>query len=191
MAQCTGWVWHQLAILLCCLQVLADKTKAYVIDVCNKSSLNWCRDIKKFQDGESRMGCISLLPVPTVKGVLSDAPITLSMIQKKLNSYTQKSACHALSYARAVQATLLAQEDSASKEIDEMEEYLGLLQAKRDIIHIQVSEAEEQVGLVREALDSDGITENTGSTFDKPGKAHNNGVNSTKEPCNSHEEQVI
>lgn len=53
----------------------------------------------------------------------------------------------------------MAQEDSASKEIDEMEEYLGLLRAKRDIIHIQVSEAEEQVGLVREALDSDGIAE--------------------------------
>lgn len=53
----------------------------------------------------------------------------------------------------------MAQEDTASKEINEMEEYLGLLRAKRDIIHIRVSEADEQVGLVKEALDSDGIAE--------------------------------
>jgi len=57
-----------------------------------------------------------------------------TQIQKKLNSYTRKSARHAISYARAVWATLVAQEDTASKEIDEMEEYLGLLRAKRDII---------------------------------------------------------
>jgi hypothetical protein len=46
-----------------------------------------------------------------------------------------------------------------SKYIDEMEEYLGLLQAKRAMIQHQVTEADEQLGMVREALDSDGIAE--------------------------------
>jgi len=58
-----------------------------------------------------------------------------------------------------VRATLLAEEDSASKQIDEMEEYLGLLREKRALIQVRVSEADEQLGMVRDALDSDGIAE--------------------------------
>jgi hypothetical protein len=43
-----------------------------------------------------------------------------------------------------VRATALqAKEDYASKHIDEMEEYLGLLRAKRTMIQLQVSEADE------------------------------------------------
>ena len=64
-----------------------------------------------------------------------------------------------LTFARAVRATLLAEEDMASKKIDEMEVYLGLLRAKKTMIQIQVSEADEQLGMVKEALDSDGIAE--------------------------------
>ena len=56
-------------------------------------------------------------------------------------------------------ATLLAEEDCASKHIDEMEEYLGLLRTKRAMIQVRVSEADEQLGMVREALDTDGIGE--------------------------------
>ena len=40
-----------------------------------------------------------------------------------------------------------------------MEEYLGLLRAKKAMIQIRVSEADEQLGMVREALDGDGIGE--------------------------------
>jgi hypothetical protein len=58
-----------------------------------------------------------------------------------------------------VRATLLAEEDCASKHIDEMEEYLGLLRTKRAMIQVRVSEANEQLGMVREALDTDGIGE--------------------------------
>ena len=58
-----------------------------------------------------------------------------------------------------MRATLLAEEDSASKQIDEMEEYLGLLREKRALIQVRVSEADEQLGMVRDALDSDGIAE--------------------------------
>ena len=58
-----------------------------------------------------------------------------------------------------MRATLLAKEDTASKQIDEMEEYLGLLWAKRALIQVRVSEADEQLGMVRDTLDSDGIAE--------------------------------
>lgn len=58
-----------------------------------------------------------------------------------------------------MRATLQAKENHASKHIDEMEEYLGLLRAKRTMIQLQVSEAEEQVGMVLEALNSNGIAE--------------------------------
>jgi hypothetical protein len=40
-----------------------------------------------------------------------------------------------------------------------MEEYLGLLRAKRALIQVRVSEADEQLGMVRDALDSVGIAE--------------------------------
>jgi hypothetical protein len=58
-----------------------------------------------------------------------------------------------------VQATIQTKEDYTSKHIDEVEEYLGLLQAKRATIQHQVTEAEEQLSMVWEALDSDGIAE--------------------------------
>ena len=53
--------------------------------------------------------------------------------------------------------TLLAEEECASKHIDEMEEYLGLLQTKRTMIQVKVLEADERLGMVRKALYSDGI----------------------------------
>jgi hypothetical protein len=53
----------------------------------------------------------------------------------------------------------LAEENSASRQIDETEAYLGLLRAKKAMIQVRVSEAEEQLGMVKEVLDSDGIAE--------------------------------
>ena len=58
-----------------------------------------------------------------------------------------------------MRATLVAEEDKASKQIDEMEEYLGLLRSQKAVIQIRVSEADEQLGMVKEALDNDGIAE--------------------------------
>lgn len=61
--------------------------------------------------------------------------------------------------ARAVRATLLAEEFRAAQQINEMEEYLGLLRQKKVIIGLRVMEADEQLGMVREALESKGIAE--------------------------------
>lgn len=58
-----------------------------------------------------------------------------------------------------MRSTLLAEENSASRQIDETEAYLGLLRAKKAMIQVRVSEAEEQLGMVKEVLDSDGIAE--------------------------------
>jgi hypothetical protein len=55
--------------------------------------------------------------------VLSDT----SQIQKELHSYSCTSARQALAIARAVHASLIAEADCASKQIDEMEEFLGML----------------------------------------------------------------
>jgi hypothetical protein len=72
-----------------------------------------------------------------------------------------------------VHTSLLAKEDSASKQVDEMEEYLGILQTKKAMIQLRITQAEEQVKYV---LDSDGMpevslsdTESTSSpTFSPP-----------------------
>ena len=58
-----------------------------------------------------------------------------------------------------MRSTLLAEENSASRQIDETEAYLGLLRAKKAMIQVGVSEADEQLGMVKEVLDSDGIAE--------------------------------
>jgi len=43
--------------------------------------------------------------------------------------------------------------------INEAEEYIGLLRARKAAIQTQVADAEEQIGVVRDILDSDGIPE--------------------------------
>jgi hypothetical protein len=73
--------------------------------------------------------------------------------------HSRNSACRALSFARAVRATLKAKQDSASMHINEIEEYLGILREEKAFIDMQMVEAEEQVGMVREVLDSEGIPE--------------------------------
>ena len=73
--------------------------------------------------------------------------------------HTQKGACQTLAFARAVCASLQAEEDSFSKQIEEMEKYLRLLQTKRAMVQIKALEADEQLGMIKEALDSDGIPE--------------------------------
>ena len=56
-----------------------------------------------------------------------------------------------------MRSTLLAEENSASRQIHETEAYLGLLHTKKAMIQVRVLEAEEQLGMVKEVLDSDGI----------------------------------
>ena len=58
-----------------------------------------------------------------------------------------------------MRATLVAKEDKASKQIDEIEEYLGLLRSQKAVIQIRVSEADEQLCMVKEALDNVRIAE--------------------------------
>ena len=58
-----------------------------------------------------------------------------------------------------MRASLKAEEEYAAMQINEIEEYLGLMREKQADIHLQVAEAEEQVGLVHEVLESDGIPE--------------------------------
>lgn len=55
--------------------------------------------------------------------------------------------------------TLQAEEDLTSLCITETEEYLGLLREQWVSIQTQVAEANAQVGLVREMLESGGISE--------------------------------
>ena len=71
-------------------------------------------------------------------------------VQTKIHIHSQKGACQALSFARAVRASM---------HINEIEEYLGILQEEKASIESQVAEAEEQIGMVREMLDSNGIPE--------------------------------
>lgn len=78
---------------------------------------------------------------------------------KQIHIHSQASARKALSFARAVRATLQAEEQSALMHINETEEYLGLLRARKALIELRLSEADDQVGTVREILDSDGIPE--------------------------------
>jgi hypothetical protein len=58
-----------------------------------------------------------------------------------------------------VRNTLQAEEDLTSLCITETEEYLGLLREQRTTIQTQVAEANAQIGLVREVLESGGISE--------------------------------
>ena len=78
-------------------------------------------------------------------------------VQTKIHIHSRKGARQALSFARAVRASLKADEDSASMHINEIEEYLGILREEKASIESQVAEAEEQIGMVREMLDSNGI----------------------------------
>jgi hypothetical protein len=80
-------------------------------------------------------------------------------VQTKIHIHSRKGARQALSFARAVRASLKADEDSASMHINEIEEYLGILREEKASIESQVAEAEEQIGMVREMLDSNGIPE--------------------------------
>ena len=57
-----------------------------------------------------------------------------TQVQKKLHHYSCRTAHQSLAFVRVVPASPLAEEDSASKQIDEMEEYLGLLQSKKAMI---------------------------------------------------------
>lgn len=59
-----------------------------------------------------------------------------------------------------MRATLRAEEDYALMEINETEEYLGLLREKMSMIQAQVIGADEQIAMVRGKLDSDGLLEN-------------------------------
>lgn len=47
----------------------------------------------------------------------------------------------------------------ADSEINEMEEFLGLLRAKRAAIELRVGKANEQIGVIHEAMDEYGIPE--------------------------------
>ena len=73
--------------------------------------------------------------------------------------HSRNSARRALSFARAVRATLKAEQDSASTHINEIEEYLGILQEEKAFIDMQMVEADEQIGMVREAIESERIPE--------------------------------
>ena len=55
--------------------------------------------------------------------------------------------------------TLQAKDDYTTMCITEAEEYLGLLREKKTTIKSQLAEAHEQIVLVKEVLDSDGISE--------------------------------
>ena len=80
-------------------------------------------------------------------------------VQTKIHIHSRKGARQALSFARAVRASLKADEDSASMHTNKIEEYLRILREEKASIESQVAEAEEQIGMVREMLDSNGIPE--------------------------------
>ena len=83
----------------------------------------------------------------------------INQMGKQIHIRSRASARKALSFARAVRATLQAEEQSAIMHINETEEYLGLLREKKALIELRLAEAHDQVGAVREVLDSDGIPE--------------------------------
>jgi hypothetical protein len=70
--------------------------------------------------------------------------------------------------------------------INETEEYLGLLRARKALVELRLSEADDQVGIVREILDSDGIPEislsddeDSSSVVAPPTSPKNIGMNSS------------
>jgi hypothetical protein len=83
----------------------------------------------------------------------------INQLQRMVSARSASSARRALSFARAVRNTLQAKDDYTTMCITEAEEYLGLLREKKTSIKSQLAEAHEQIVLVKEVLDSDGISE--------------------------------
>jgi len=83
----------------------------------------------------------------------------INQLQRMVSARSASSARQALSFARAVHNTLQAKDDYTTMCITEAEEYLGLLREKKTSIKSQLAEAHEQIVLVKEVLDSDGISE--------------------------------
>jgi hypothetical protein len=77
-----------------------------------------------------------------------------------------------------MRATLRAEEDFALMEINEAEEYLGLLREKMAIIQARVTGADEHIAMVREELDSDGL-------LDNPHSDHEDSISASSPPHSS------
>jgi len=79
--------------------------------------------------------------------------------EKKIPIYSRRGTRRALSFARAVRATLKAEEEHATMQINEIEEYLGILREQKATIQSKVAEADYQIGLVQDVLHTGGIPE--------------------------------
>lgn len=86
-------------------------------------------------------------------------PLKNLQMNKQITLRSRNAARRALTLARAVRASLEAEENTVEHQINETEEYLGLLREKQAITQMRKAEAEEQVGMVRDVLDQDGIPE--------------------------------
>ena len=87
-------------------------------------------------------------------------------IHKQIHSHSHSGAHRGLTFAKAARATLEAEEHYTSTHINEMEEYLGILQEKKAMIQLTLPAADDQIGTVGEALDSNEILETSLSDDD-------------------------
>ncbi|KIM76559.1 hypothetical protein PILCRDRAFT_12618 [Piloderma croceum F 1598] len=74
-------------------------------------------------------------------------PLANPKLQDKLHFQSLNAARRALLHAQACQNTLQAEEDVTSMHINEAEEYIGLLRARK-AIQTQVADAEEQISVI-------------------------------------------
>ena len=83
----------------------------------------------------------------------------MPQLQKCNHLNSQTTVWRALGFSRAVRASLVSQQQLAEDEINEVEEYLGLLRAKKATIELHVGEADQQIGIIHEVMNDHGISD--------------------------------
>ena len=83
----------------------------------------------------------------------------MPQLQKCIHLNSQTTVQRALGFSRAVCASLVSQQQLAEDEINEVEEYVGLLRAKKATIELRVGEADQQIGVICEVMNDHGISD--------------------------------
>ena len=83
----------------------------------------------------------------------------MPQLQKRIHLNLQTTVQRALGFSWAVRASLVSQQQLVEDEINEVEEYLGLLRAKKATIKLHVGEADQQIGIIREVMNDHGISD--------------------------------
>ena len=83
----------------------------------------------------------------------------MPQLQKHIHLNSQTTVQRPLGFSQAVRASLVSQQQLVEDEINEVEEYLGLLRAKKATIELCVGEADQQIGIICEVMNDHGISD--------------------------------